>query len=229
MNNLLNNPFERKAGMSLIIFTLLLLCTMGLHPAGGSVEHLIRITNIIVITHSIALLSLPFGWIGFWGLTRKIGADHFGSMLAFFMISLGMVAVLVAAATNGLILPVFLQHYKDAAPEDLAAIKPILRYSFAVNQAYDYVYTAAWCLAVGCWSVAILLTRRLARWIGWLGIGVALAVAAVFISGVGVANSVQGLRIFIGGIVVWILVVGVALWKSGPTGTQGPRSFSGLL
>ena len=209
--------------MSLIIFTLLLLCTMGLHPAGGSVEHLIRITNIIVITHSIALLSLPFGWIGFWGLTRKIGADHFGSMLAFFMISLGMVAVLVAAATNGLILPVFLQHYKDAAPEDLAAIKPILRYSFAVNQAYDYVYTAAWCLAVGCWSVAILLTRRLARWIGWLGIAVALAVAVVFISGVGVPNSVQGLRIFIGGIVVWILVVGVALWKSGPTGDTGLR------
>ena len=208
--------------MALIVNTLLLLCTMGLHPAGGSVEHLIRITNIIVITHSIALLSLPFGWIGFWGLTRKIGTDHFGSMLAFFMISLGMVAVLIAAAANGLVLPVFLQHYKDASPEDLAVIKPVLRYSFAVNTAFDYVYTVAFCLAVGCWSVAILHTRRLARWIGWLGIGVALAVAAVGLApnsegrqwsdgGMGAPNTVQGLRIFISGIVVWILVVGIAL------------------
>lgn len=211
--------------MALIVFTLLLLCTMGLHPAGGSIEHLIRITNIIVITHSIALFSLPLGWIGFWGLTRKIGADHFWSMLAFFMISLGMVAVLIAGATNGLVLPIFLQHYKDASPEDVAAIKPILRYSFAVNQAFDYVYTAAFCLAVGCWSVAILFTRRLARWIGWLGIGVTLVIAAVELApksegrpwsdgGVVAPNTVQGLRIFIGGIVVWILVVGVALWKS---------------
>ena len=184
---------------------------MVLHPAGGSAGYLIRITNIIVITHSIALFSLPFGWIGFWGLTRKIGADHFGSMLAFFMISLGMVAVLIAGATNGLVLPIFLQHYKDATPEELAVIKPVMRYGFAVNQAFDYVYTVAFCLAVGCWSVAILLTRKLARWIGWLGIGVVLAVAAFFISGMGAPNSVQGLRIFISGIIVWILVVGIAL------------------
>src|SRR5215212_3852432 len=101
----MNNSFEKKAGISLIVFTILLVFTMVLHPAGGSIEYLISITNRIVITHSIALLSLPFGWIGFWGLTRRIGTEHFGSMLAFGMISFGLVAVMIAAATNGLVMP----------------------------------------------------------------------------------------------------------------------------
>ena len=54
-----------------------------------------------------------------------------------------------------LVLPLFLQHYKNASPEELDLLKPILGYSFAVNHAFDYVYTAAYCLSIGCWSVAI--------------------------------------------------------------------------
>jgi protein-S-isoprenylcysteine O-methyltransferase Ste14 len=63
----MNNSFEKKAGIALVVFTILLVFTMVLHPAGGSVEHLISITGIIVTTHAIAILSLPFGWMGFWG------------------------------------------------------------------------------------------------------------------------------------------------------------------
>jgi hypothetical protein len=79
---------------------------------------------MIVITHSVAILSLPFGWIGFWGLTLKLGTDKFGSVLAFAMISLGLIAVLLAGATNGLVFPIFMQHYKDASPETMTAIDP---------------------------------------------------------------------------------------------------------
>jgi len=138
---------------------------MVLHPAGGSVEHLINITGVIVVTHSIAILSLPFGWIGFLGLARKIGADRFGAMLGMGMITLGLVAVLLAAATNGLVLPIFLQHFKDATPETITAIKPIMQYSSAVNHAFDYIYTGTFCLAILCWSVTILFTRSLPVWL----------------------------------------------------------------
>jgi hypothetical protein len=208
----MNNSFEKKAGISLIVFTILLVFTMVLHPAGGSVEHLINITGVIVVTHAIAILSLPFGWIGFWGLTGKIGTDHFGSMLAFAMVSLGLVAVMLAAATNGLVLPLFLQHYKDATPETIAAIKPIMKYSLAVNHAFDYIYTVAFGLAILCWSITILLTRKLAVWIGWLGIASSVITVAIFISGMAL-NSLQGFRIFAAGMVVWILLVGIVLCK----------------
>jgi hypothetical protein len=206
----MNNSFEKNAGFSLIVFTILLVFTMVLHPAGGSVEHLIHISKNIVIIHSIALLSIPFGWIGFWGLTRKIGTDHFGSMLGFVMASAGLLAAMLAATTNGLVMPIFLRHYTEVTPETIAAIKPMLRYSAAVNHAFDYMYTVAFCLGILCWSISILLTRKLAVWIGWVGIVISFAVAAFFISGVAV-NNLEGFRIFVSSIVVWIFVAGVGL------------------
>jgi hypothetical protein len=216
----MKNSFEKNAGIALIIFTILLVFTMVLHPVGGSVERLIKITSPIVATHAVAILSLPFGWIGFWGLTRKIGTDHFGAVFAFATASLGLVAVMLAAATNGLILPIFLQHYKDATPEAIAAIKPVMRYSFAINLAFDYIYTVAFCLAILFWSIAILLTGKLAKWIGWAGIAIAVLAAAIFISGIAL-NDLKGFRIFVSIIVLWILLIGIALSKQ----NKKPASF----
>ena len=202
----MNNTFEKQAGISLIIFTVLLVFTMMLHPAGGSIEHLIRITPVIVITHSVAILALPFGCIGFLGLTRKIGTENFASVLGFIMVCFALIATLLAAATNGLIVPLYLQHYKEATPEAINAINPILRYGFTVNLAFDYIYTGAFCLAMLNWSIAILITKKLTAWIGWLGIFISLITVVIFISGMAV-NNLHGLRIFGVCVISWILIV----------------------
>jgi hypothetical protein len=208
----MNNSFDKKAGIALILFSILLVFTIVLHPmGGGGIQRLINMTGMIVVTHSVAILSLPFGFLGFWGLTRKLGTDHFWSVLAFGMASLGLVAALCAGATNGLVLPIFLQHYKEATPEALTAIDPILRYSFAINHAFDYIYTGAFCLAILCWSVAILTTRKLPVWMGWLGVVVSLATAVIFLFGIVTPVNVQGLRIFVASILIWILLVGRVL------------------
>lgn len=211
----MNTSTQKNAGLALIVFTVLLIFTMGLHPAGGSVQHLIRITRLIIITHAIAIFALPFGWMGFWALTKKLGADRFGPMLGFAMISLGLIAVMIAAGTNGLIMPIFLQHYKDATPGAIESIRPVLRYSFAINTAFDYVYTGAFCTAILCWSITILRTRLLAAWLGWLGIAIAIGAVIIFMVGVQ-AHSVQGFRLFVSSIVIWVLLVGVALYKEKP-------------
>jgi hypothetical protein len=208
----MNYSFERKAGIALIAFALLLVCTIVLHPSGGSMEHMIDISGLIVITHTIAIFSLPIGGIGFWGLSRRIGTGHFGSMLAFAMMLLGLIAALMAAGNNGLVIPIYLQHYKDATPETIANITPILQYGSAVNLAFDYIYTGAFCVAILCWSIALLMTKKLPLWIGWFGIALSLLTAAVFLSGTAV-NNVHGLRIFVTGIVVWILLTGIVLCR----------------
>ena len=209
----MNYSFEKNAGLSLIIFTILLVFTMVLHPAGGSMEHLMKITRVIAITHAIAILSLPFGWAGFWGLTKKLGTGNFLSVLAFAFVSLGLIAALMAAAANGLVLPIFLGHNRNASPEIIESFRPVLHYGFAINHAFDYVYTGAFCLAILFWSIAILRSKKLALWIGWTGIAVAAAIAIVFIAGVTV-NNLHGLRIFIIAIILWILAVGSAMFKS---------------
>lgn len=208
----MNYSTERKAGIALIAFALLLVCTIVLHPSGGSLEHILNMSMLIMVTHAIAIFSLPIGAIGFWGLSRKIGTDHFGSMLALAMMLLGLIAALLAAGNNGLVIPIYLQHYKDASLQTITNITPVIQYGVAVNQAFDYIYTGAFCVAILCWSIAILMTNKLPLWIGWLGIVLSLLTATVFISGTAV-NNVHGLRIFVTGIVVWILLTGAVLFK----------------
>jgi len=67
-------------------------------------------------------------------------------------------------------------------------------------------------VAILCWSIAILMTKKLPLWIGWFGIALSLLTATVFISGTAV-NNVHGLRIFVTSIVVWILLIGAVLCK----------------
>ena len=211
----MNNQFERKAGFALIVFTILLVLTMVMHPAGGDVEHLIRITPLIITTHSIATFSLPFGLIGFWGLTRRIGTDNFWSVLAFGSISFGLVAVMIAAATNGLVMPVFLNNYKDASAETIESIRPIMGYGFSINHAFDYIYTGAFLLSILCWSISILHTGKLPVWIGWAGGVLVIIIIGTIASGLAM-SSLMGLRVFVSCIVIWILLVGIRLTKKDP-------------
>jgi hypothetical protein len=208
----MNNSFEKQAGIALIIFTVLLAGTIVLHPAGGNIEHLVRVRNFTLVSHSIALLSLPFGGIGLWGITRSIGTGHFGSLLGFALAVLALIAALLAGTINGLALPIFLQQYQETTTENLAMFKLIARYGFALNHAFDYVYTCAFGLAILCWSVSILHTRKFPVWIGWLGILVFLAVGAFFLYGIRF-NNLLGLRLFITSIIAWILVAGIALYR----------------
>jgi hypothetical protein len=206
----MNASFEKRAGLSLIIFTLLILLTMVLHPAGGNFQHLLKITPMIFLTHSAAILSLPFAAIGFWGLTRRIGAEDFLSLTAFAMVSLALVAALLAATTNGLVMPIFIHRYQDATPDIVDTLQPVLTYGFAVNAAFDYVYTGAFCLGILGWSVAILRTKRLPRWIAGWGILVAIAGVAIVATGASPA-SLFGFRLFVTGLVSWTIIVGLAL------------------
>jgi hypothetical protein len=81
------------SGASLIFGSFLMVVTMVLHPAGGSLEHLFKISPLIMGTHTLAIISIPFCLYGFWGLARKLSADEFFSGLAFITILLGMFAI----------------------------------------------------------------------------------------------------------------------------------------
>jgi len=209
----MKTQFEKNAGIALVLCTVLIVLMMVLHPAGGGFEHLLKMTGILIVSHVIAILSVPFASVGFWGLTRRLGVDNFFSISAFAIMLFGLVAVMIAAATNGLVLPVFIEKYRDAPVEVIESIKPFLRYNTAVNRAFDYVYTGAFCLSMLFWSIAILRTKKMAAWLAYLGIGLAIVAAVLFISGIASAN-LQGFRLFISSIVLWIALVGVVLMRS---------------
>ncbi|HYF31250.1 MAG TPA: hypothetical protein VD993_09035 [Chitinophagaceae bacterium] len=208
----MNPQFEKNAGIALIVFTILMTFTMVLHPAGGSFEYLLKVKMRIITTHAIALCSLPFALVGFWGLTRKLGTEYLLSVSALATMIFGLIAVMMAATVNGLVLPIFIQRYEGASPEVIESLKPLLRYNFSINNAFDYIYTAAFCLAILFWSIAIIRTRKLPVSLAYAGLVLSVIAAVIFEAGF--AGHLGGFRLFVTSIVIWILLVGLLLART---------------
>jgi hypothetical protein len=204
--------FKRTSGISLIIGSLLLIATMVLHPSGGSVDHILHISKVIVGSHSLAILCLPFIGFGFYGISVALQTPGRVATLAFIMAALGLVAAMIAGAINGLTLPLFLSHSTEAIQSQPEVIQSIVRYGAAINQPMDYVFIVSILLAMGIWSVLILRTAVFPKWAGYLGL---LFLLLVLIGLVMRFNFIDltGFRIFIFGLLGWIVSMGVLLMR----------------
>lgn len=204
--------FKRTSGISLIIGSLLLIATMVLHPSGGSVAHILHVYNVIVGSHSLAILCLPFIGFGFYGVSVALQTDSRVSTLAFMIAALGLVAALVAATINGLTLPLFLSHSTEAIQSQPELVQSIVRYGAAINQPMDYVFIGSILLAMGIWSVLILRTAVFPKWTGYLGILLLLLVLIGLVLRFDFID-LTGFRIFIFGLVSWIVSMGVLMMR----------------
>lgn len=209
----MSNLPQKSAGLALILGSFLMIVTMVLHPAGGNFEHLVKIFNIIVISHSLAILSIPFSLIGFRGLQRRLGQAPLLSTSAFAIMVVGLGAGVAAAAINGLALPLFVRRYAEAPEEMMETIRLILNYGSSLNHAFDFILIGAVCLSMLLWSLAILITKDLPGWIGFLGITLSLAAFVMIVWGFHFVD-LHGFRLFIFGWMVWVLSVGVVMMRS---------------
>lgn len=203
----MDHHFYKSTGISLISGALLLIATMVLHPSGGSMEHIIQISSTITITHSMAILCLPIILFGFYGLTNKLLEKWKASILAFIIMSFSLVAALFAALVNGLTLPYFLGQYANSIEENTAVLAPIVNYSFALNKPLDYIFIVGCCLAILIYSIIIIRSNKMPRWIGYLG--VSIMVFAIIGASTGfVFTSLTGFRLFTFSLAAWILSAG---------------------
>ncbi len=202
----------KKQGIALISGSLLMILTMTLHPVGGTIEHLQNIYFAIIVSHSLAIVSIPFSFFGFLGLTKRLSECYTLSSIAFITMTLALFSVMCAAAINGLALPLFLQGFNGATPEVVESIKPIFKYNTALNNAFDFIYIGATLGSILLWSVAILKTKKIRVWIGYLGI-LLCAVTVILLHSGFVFLSLLGFRIFIVGVMSWIVLIGSFLMK----------------
>ncbi|MDC8003416.1 hypothetical protein POV27_05100 [Aureisphaera galaxeae] len=212
----MNQKIEKAAGLSLLIGAFLMFVTMALHPTGGNFEHLLKVRVMGTVVHSIALVSIPFTWIGFRGITSRLSDATFLSQVAYAFITFALIAVMFAAAANGLVLSGFIGYYADATPEVVETIKPILYYGSAFNHACDFIFIAGICISVLLWSIAILKTRAFPIWLGWLGLPLAIVALLLWAAGF-IFVDLHGFRLFIFGTVVWIVCAGFLLMRTSKT------------
>jgi hypothetical protein len=122
----------------------------------------------------------------------------------------GLMAVMIAAALNGIVLPLYVDKYADAGEETLEIVKYIISYGLTLNHAFDYIFIAALCLAVFFWSIAILKSAAMPSWIAYLGILYFVFCGVLAVAGFNFI-SLNSFAMYIFGSMVWILCAGVLL------------------
>lgn len=168
-----------------------------------------------MFSHAIAIFCLPFIGFGFWGLSNMLQTKSKISVLAFFILFFGLIAAMVAATINGLVLPNFASRYW-ADGNDISVINKIIGYGHAINTSMTYIVITSISIAIGIWSFLIILTNKLPKWLGYFG----LTVIAIGLLGVLLRfnfTDLLGFRTFIFGLVSWIIAVGFNMTRKAKT------------
>ena len=135
------------------------------------------------------------------------------SMLGFIFVCFALVAGMIAASINGLILPMFVENYANEFEQNSNILKPILKYGSFFNQAMDYIMIIGLVIAITIWSVLIIIGVKFPKWIGYYGLTLfVVALVGLFLN----FNFVNlfGFRIFIFSLVSWIVLTGWLMMKN---------------
>lgn len=203
----------RSEGISLLIGSFLMFITMVLHPTGGDLAHIREIWVLAVSSHAIAIASIPFLALGFWGLQLRLRAADFLSKTGFAIMLTGLVAVLIAAALNGLAYPIYAEMNSGASADAQASLEMVTRYGFAMNHAFDYIFMGAVCISTILWSVAMIRTKSFPVWLGYFGLVLSVLALGMWIAGF-VFINLHGFRIFIFGWFLWVVLTGYFLLQA---------------
>ncbi|MCU0447448.1 MAG: hypothetical protein MUE85_21330 [Microscillaceae bacterium] len=205
----MDKQFKQTSGFCLLLGSFLLVITMVLHPSGGSLLHILKISRVIISAHTLAIISLPLVGFGFYGFTVALLDRGKISIFAFILIVMSLVAAMLAASINGLMLPLFVGIYAQELESQKAILLPIVRYGSVFNQAMDYILIGAMLSAIGVWSVLLLRLEKFPRWLGMYGL------ALLASSGLGMVVQFDfidlfGFRVFIFSLMSWVMLAG--LW-----------------
>lgn len=216
MNNFtkptIENQFRKTSGFCLLLGSLLATTTMVLHPNGGDIQHIVKIKSVLAFSHSIAIFCLPFIGFGFWGLSQILQTKSKLSTLAFITFTFGLIAAMIAATINGLTLPNFASTYATDE-NDMSTVKKIIDYGKFINIPMATIFISATSVAVGIWSVLIIQTKQISKWIGYLGLTIiSFGLIGIFLKFN--FTNLLGFRTFIFGLVAWKIVVGLNMLKT---------------
>ena len=204
--------FKKTSGICLLIGSALATLTMILHPLGGDLNEIARIKSMLMFSHSLAILCIPFIAFGFWGLSIALLTESKLSFLAFCTVCFGLIAGMMAGTFNGLVLPQFASASANSAvnPNVLQAIRG---YGKFVNISMDYIFIIFIAISILIWSLVIIRTGMLSKWLGYYGILTVITIAICLLLKLNF-TSVLGFTLFIFGIVSWKFLAGIILIRS---------------
>ena len=210
---------DRKSGIALIAGSLGGIITMALHPTGTAsltAEQVGRLSVTSAAVHSFAMVSILLLFLGACGLTRCLAAADRISFAAIVTYGFACVAVVIAAAVSGFVVPAIMTHMIRDVPAAAHQWQIVIDGIFQINQTFARIYSVAASIAIILWSVSVLRN-------GVLGQGVAIygcIISALIIFGISIGHlrlDVHGMAAVWLGQAIWFILVGSQLCsRSGP-------------
>jgi hypothetical protein len=203
-------------GLALVFGTIGYVATMALHPVGitnVSAEALTRESQITVAVHALGLLSLPVVVFGLFGLSSRAGWHRPSTQFAFITYCLSVVAVMLAAAADGLIGPALVQKTIGANEALVQSLRTAFEFNYQVNQAFAKVFVVGAAIAIISWSYAVASLGSFERRVAWFGWFVGAASLAGLFSG-HVRMDVHGFGAIVLLQAVWNIALGVSMMRS---------------
>ena len=205
----------RSSGLALVIGSAVQIIVMVFHPVGGSFERLIRMHNIAIETHAMAIAAMAITFVGILGLTRALLTEYFLSITGVVFYAVSMVGGLCAAVMNGIAMPAFAMEYANSDQSARQAVQPIFEYAHTVSGGFARVFMVGLVIAVFLFSIAILRTKVLSRALGIFGIAMAAVLAVLMSMGlIGLDVHTFGIFVFISAL--WYIAAGIQFSRSGP-------------
>lgn len=205
----MEKQFKKASGVSLLAGAILATLTMAMHPIGGSLAEIAAKKGIFMFSHTLAMVSMPFIAFGFWGLATALATKARIAFLAFAVTCFGLIAVMIAGTVNGFVLPMFASNYTGSST-DSSVLQAIRDYGWLIGTTMDYFFIVALSLAILIWSVIVITTGQLSRWLGYYG----LLIVVVTLMGLIVKfnfTTVLGFGLFIFSLVSWIIIAAILL------------------
>ena len=210
---------KKLTGNALIVGCVLLAVTMALHPSGGNLAHLQKIAQINAVAYSIGLIGILFLCFGFISV-RNVFREYYAlSLAASITVTAGLSAGFLAAIINGIALPVFILQFSDENSEVWHFAKAIIQYGTSLNHAFDFVMEGGVIISILIWSVVIIKSKLISKYVGYIGFSIVSLFVVSLLTG-GVLVDLDGMRLFILGFIIWILVLSYSLITLNHNGKQ---------
>lgn len=203
---------------------------MAIHPTGAgalSPEQLEHLALMSGIAHSLAMVSFLLLFLGAIGLTRRLasfeteGREDRLALAGLVAYGFGVVALLLATAVSGFIIPDILLHSVHDPTANTPQWHMVVDAIFAFNQAFARIYSVAASVAIVLWSASALRNRANDQSGGRGGLGRGIAaygcvIAPVLILLIAVGHlrlNVHGMAVVVLTHAIWLIVVGVQLLR----------------
>jgi hypothetical protein len=203
----MKTSLQNTSGISLIIGTVVTIATIALHPSGGNTDHILKIQHVLMTSHSIAIFCLPFLLFGFFGLSSALSEPSKLSFLGLTFMGFGLFAAMVAATLNGITLPLFIS---DNYRQDVNFVDLVRSYGMAFSGPMAYIFIAMSSMSIFIWSLLLIKYSRPCNWLGYFGIVILIFTIFAHLAGFNLI-SLWYFRVFVCGIIVWNLSIGILL------------------